>query len=54
MSKAEDPVSEIDTVDVTESTTRTASPKEARELAIRENITIQEAYSKLLGVEVGE
>lgn len=55
-SEPEDPgVAGCDTVDVTESTTttRSATPKEALDLAIRENITISEAYSRLLGVDVG-
>jgi len=44
-------IGDDDTVDVTESTTTTrrATPKEALELAIRENITIAEAYICLLG-----
>ncbi len=43
----------LDTVEVTD-TTRSASPKEAHDLALRKNITISEAYSILLGTECGE
>lgn len=32
---------------------RPIDPKEAHELALHENITIAEAYSRLLGVECG-
>lgn len=42
-----------DTVEVTGTTARSATPKEAHDLALRENITIAEAYSRLLGVECG-
>ena len=51
-SEPEDPGSAgLDTVDVSKTTTRSVSPKEAHDLALRENITIAEAYSRLLGAD---
>ena len=40
-----------DAVEVTGTTNRSATPKEAHDLALRENITITEAYSRLLGAD---